>query len=254
LRTDSPEQIAFVENLPLPSPGLVHAGRAFAGPLRPAMRGLSTATSDEEQSAYVAKGSLVSFVAGVAHAARADVLDALLFAQLGADARFDRERDFDRWHRFHMIVMENVGWTVEALECAPPALERFTIGELGQSLVHASASGAERSLARSTLAAAQRGTPAVFDESSHSATAGCFHIGTCVQLGKRIETTLMCINFQTALRVVHLMNHAFDRRTTKLGTRIYRCALDLSAHAPVAQRIRANLADNIAVFIHELAL
>jgi hypothetical protein len=254
LRTDSPEQIAFVENLPLPAPGLVHAGRAFAGPLRPAMRGLSTATSDGQQSAYVAKGSLVSFVAGVAHAARADVLDALLFAQLGADARFDRERDFDRWHRFHMIIMDNVGWTVEARDCDPPALERFTIGELGLALLHANASGVERSLARSALAAAQRGMPPVFDESSHSAGAGCFHIGTCVQLGKRIETTLMCINFHTSLRVAHLMNQVFDRRTTKLGASIYRCSLDLSAHAPVAQRIRASLADNVAVFIHELAL
>jgi hypothetical protein len=254
LRIDTQGQIAFVDSLPLAPPAQVHVGRAFSGHLLPAMRGMTADGGSGEQTAYVAKGSLVSFVAGVDQAARADVLDALLFAQLGADERFDRERDFDHWHRFYLLVMQNVGWTVEVLDFAPPVLERFTVGELGLALLQTNASAAEQRAADATLASARHRVPAVFDQSSHSSDAGCFHVGTCSQLAQRIETTLICIHFHTGLRVTQLLKHVFDRRTTRYGASIYRCSLDLAAHAPVALQIRKKLADDVGVFIHELAL
>ena len=252
------EQLNFVAKLPLPFPVPAYVARSF----RPAVGehvGGSRASegaskSAQGQAAYVAKASLVAFAASVDRTARAHVLNAELFAQLGADARFDREHDFDNWHRFYLLVLKNIGLTVQMLGDAPVPIGLHTIGQLGLALLRPHASEAELSAAASAVEAAGRGLPAVFDESSHSSEVASFHLGTCTQTAQQVDTTLVAFHFEAPLGSQQLMSQVFDFRTTPFCAGIYRCTLDLEAYLAVAQGISERLAERAEAFIHALEL
>lgn len=254
MRIEDRERTEFIASLPLSASALAYADRGVCREPGPAEAASRHSRGVQQQAAFMVGAGLISFVADVDSTARTDVLNAILFAQLGADERFDRERDFANWHRFFLIVMGNVGWTVQALDGQPLAEPHYTVAELGLSLLAPHARGAELELAGSALAAGRRAMPVVFDDCSHSGEAGCFHLGTCTQRAQQVDTTLVSVHFQTQAPVGRLMEHVFDRRRTQLCASIHRCTLDLDAHAAVAQQLADRLAQCVAVFIHALEL
>lgn len=251
-RHEARERVRFVAQLPLSAPTQVHVERSSRPGLGKQVGGPRAGESGQGQAAYVAKASLVAFAASVDRAARAHVLNSELFAQLGADARFDRERDFDNWHRFYLLVLKNIGWTVQMLDGASAPGGPHTIGQLSLALLRPHASAAELSVAASAFAAACRGLPAVFDESSHSSEVACFHIGTCTQTAQRVDATLIAFHFAARLGSEPLLSQVFDFRTRPFCAGVYRCTLELDAYLAVAKGISERLAERAEAFIHAL--
>lgn len=65
-----------------------------------------------DDKGYVDYGSLVSFVGAVSEQNKQDVLYSTLLAQLAADKKFDRARDYVNWYKFYVHILENIGYNL----------------------------------------------------------------------------------------------------------------------------------------------
>lgn len=81
--------------------------------LADAPRARLIAADEGEDGAAVNAGSVVSFVANVGSQHREDALNSTLFAQLGANAAWDRYAEPVNWYKKYNEIMENVGWVIQ---------------------------------------------------------------------------------------------------------------------------------------------
>lgn len=77
----------------------------------PAESGVSTANGFRE--GFVDAGSLVCFNSNVHPEQKYDVLESTLFAQLTANAKYNRFTDSNNWYKFYNKVMAKVGWLTQ---------------------------------------------------------------------------------------------------------------------------------------------
>ena len=69
-----------------------------------------------KKQGFVDGGSLISFVSGITPAARHDVLNSTLLAQLAASAKYDRVKDTKDWYGFYVHVLGVLGWVMQDFE------------------------------------------------------------------------------------------------------------------------------------------
>src|ERR1700680_3244453 len=90
---------AYIHSLELAAPPhklvKVHRARLSGAALR---------VTEDKPTANVDQGSLLSFVTGITHQRREDVLDSTLLAQLAATAVCDRYKEADKWYKKYIEV------------------------------------------------------------------------------------------------------------------------------------------------------
>lgn len=62
----------------------------------------------------VVSGSLAAFHPRVSDQHRLDVLKSVLFAQLAANVKAERHREWVEWYKQYQLVLESIGWVVQA--------------------------------------------------------------------------------------------------------------------------------------------
>ena len=71
------------------------------------------------EQAYVNGGSLVSFGNKLQAQEKADMLDSLLYAELTANDKYDKTRDFGSWYRVYLDALRGTYWEIQILGFMP---------------------------------------------------------------------------------------------------------------------------------------
>jgi hypothetical protein len=106
----------------------------------------------QPHSAYVAAASVVSFADGVTGQQKEDLLNSTLLAQLGANHRFDREKDTLNWYGAYRTVLWGIGWHSETGSARTPLDRAAPTGPIGLAR--------RPMMTRPLIAADQPGAPA----------------------------------------------------------------------------------------------
>lgn len=66
-----------------------------------------------DPSAYVVSGSVAAFDGSLSKEQIGDVQDSLLFAQLAANAKYNRENETNQWYNVYTDILQDLGWIIQ---------------------------------------------------------------------------------------------------------------------------------------------
>ncbi|CDO73820.1 hypothetical protein BN946_scf185015.g149 [Trametes cinnabarina] len=140
----------------------------------------------DEDSAAVAGGSIISFVGDLSRQTKATRRhNSTLFAQLAANANYNRQDDMTKWHEYYGSVLEQLGWTMRSFKLARVNDSDVTsIGSVDKLLLSFAEkyfTGGEVALFRSTIDPLKRTENASavkgFESSAKSFNKANFQVG-----------------------------------------------------------------------------
>lgn len=153
-----------------------------------ALRSAPPRLKDDEKSANVVDGSLVSFVANLTSQNKSDTLNSTLLAQLAASKKFDRWKNTTDWYKFYTDVLQKVGWVFQEFNFQKYSAggSTFTVDKVVVEVLAAIASGNEVAIAQETMNALKALSDGdkgmvLWNSNTTSAEAGNFQISVCAE-------------------------------------------------------------------------
>lgn len=210
-------------------------------------------------SAYVAGGSLISFVAGVSPQNQQDVLNSTLLAQLAANQKFDRENQTAEWYQFYRTVLENVGWVVQQFEFDKfnASGSQFSVDKVVLEILEAIATGDEIEIAQKTIEAMKSldngdGRLVLFENQSHTLNQGSFQIGMATDYGGVVAMHFGAFHFTSTSNVTKVLFFSFSNSNTSFYKSAQSVSLDKQIYSQVRSAIIQKLGDKARRFVSQL--
>ena len=137
--------VESVELVPLPM-----TGQLLCMPTKPAVY------TDTQAQADVVAGSITAFTKSIMKQPREDIINATLFAQLAANAKYSREKFPAEWNNYFTNVLANIGFIFQGF--APisryhPTTRRFKMDTVVVQKLDKSASSSGATVAKSAISA-----------------------------------------------------------------------------------------------------
>jgi len=137
-----------------------------------------------QDTAYVAAGSVASFVENLSVERQQDVLNSTLLAQLAATKKFNRETNTREWYSFYGDVLENLGWGITGFgfQEYQESATHLRMDKVALDLIASIATSNELVVLTKALGAlaSSDGKPTtIFDASGSTGNSGNFQIATC---------------------------------------------------------------------------
>jgi len=226
---------------------------------RSILGGAKPTLKDDQKAGYVADGSLVSFVAGLAAAHKSDVLNSTLLAQLAANKKYDREKDTKEWYGFYRTVLENVGWVAQAFNFQKyhASGSTFTVDKVVVEILAAIATENEIAVVTETMNALKAlssgsGPLVLWDSSSHSASSGNFQIATCVESDSNVVMKNGSFYFSTSQSTSRFLWFSYSSSDMDLYKAGQSMTLNEDVYSQVRQQVIDKLGDRAQQFVADL--
>ncbi len=244
---------ASIMALDLPKAGQAHKGRAL--PISPA----AIAADIQKPSAFVDKGSIVAFTAGVSGQNREDVLNSTLLSQLAADHKYDREKQVMDWYGFYQDVLGKIGWVVQGFnfETRKQSQQSFTMDEAVLEIAEAALTGQEELVVVAAIDAMRKlpkkdGRLQLFNHSAASDTEGNFQISVCSEKNGAVAMKTMAFTYDARQQNTDVLFFSYASSSTQLKTATVGQSLDSNVYAQVRQTAITKLGDNAKNFVLDL--
>jgi hypothetical protein len=209
--------------------------------------------------AYVDAGSVVSFVRGVSPQHKEDVLNSVLLAQLGASAKYNREKHIAKWYAYYQKIFGTVGWVAPAIPFSQDKSlgVEFTADKVILKLIEAIGTGNDVAILAAALEALKnlgKDDPAVkvFETQSHGQRVGNFQIGVAADSDDVIVVKLALAYFDTGENVTRLLWFRFKSSHTKFYSGSITMNLDDKIYARVRQAVIDKLGKDALALIKGL--
>jgi len=242
-----------IANLELPDSNQVHIGRLYA------VAPETLAAQVEKPKAFVDKGSIVSFVAGVSGQNREDVLNSTLLAQLAADKQYDRENQVMDWYSYYETVLGKVGWVTQGFNFQKYTTQKasFTMDEAVLEIAAAALTGQEELLIPAVMDALRKlpkndGRLQLFNHSASSDTEGNFQITVCTEQDGAVAMKTMAFVFSSSESSTDVLFFNFSSASTELHQATNAQTLNSKVYAAVRQAVTTKLGDNAKNFVLDL--
>jgi hypothetical protein len=227
-----------------------------------ALKGListSLKLKDEQKSANVVAGGIVSFVEGLSAQQKSDVLNSTLLAQLAANKKFNREKEIKEWYDFYKNVLENVGWTLGSFSFEEFKTSDITF-EMNKEIVAelvTAASALIGASAESAIKAVQnlKGDEKAFkiySSTTHSTTGGNFGVTPCQVRDGNIVMQFGAYRFTAKNVDNQFLWHKWTKDSLEFYKGFQRCILNEDVYGKVRKAIIDKLGDNATAFIADL--
>jgi hypothetical protein len=245
--------IKTVENLDLAKPEQAHVGRDLPKKLAVAPEDIS------KPAAFVDKGSLVCFVAGVSQQNKSDVLNSTLLAQLAADKKYDRETDVMAWYKYYSEVLSKIGWVLSGYNWEEKKASQmsFTMDEAVLEIAAAALTGPEGAVVAATMTAL-KGLPKkdnrlqLFNHASSSDKAGNFQISACTETDGAVAMKTMAFYYNAKTSNTDVLFFSYDSASTTLTQSTQTQALDSDVYGAVRDAVLKKLGANATNFVLDL--
>jgi len=243
----------FVRSLEMPEMKMVHRGRQFQK-----MPSLAAMTN-ESPEAFVNKGSLLSFVAGVSTQAQEDALNATLLAQLAADHLFDKEKQTERWYGVYTDTLARIGFPLERfqfnraeLSASSATFDRVILDILAAALTENEVAVLEASLDALKQLPEDDQRVVLWDQSTHSAEQGNFQIGIASDAGGVLTMKMGAFHFSATQEVTRLLFFTWETTSGELYQSMQQVNQSIAIYDQVRAQILEKLGSNAMTFIAEL--
>lgn len=243
----------LVNDLKIPATNKVHKDRNFA--VAPAMLAEGVA----KPAAFVDKGSVVAFVAGVSGQNREDVLNSTLLAQLAADNKFNRETQVMDWYAFYTDVLGKVGWVSQGFNWQKYSSKQmsFTMDEAVLEIAEAAMTGQEELVLVAAMDAMKKlpkedGRLKLFNYSASSDKEGNFQISVCSEDNGAVAMKTMAFYFSADQSSTDVLFFNFSSASTTLNQATDAQTLNSTVYADVRQAVITKLGDNAKNFVLDL--
>lgn len=242
-----------IEALEVPAQGEVHKGRKYEIAL--------AALGDDikKPEAFVDKGSVVSFVAGVSGQNREDVLNSTLLAQLAADKKHNRETEVMDWYAYYTSVLGKVGWVSQGFNWQKYTSKKmsFTMDEAVLDIAAAALTGQEELVVAAALDALRNlpkkdGRLQLFNHSASSDKEGNFQISVCTETDGAVAMKTMAFYFSADQSSTDVLFFNFSAASTTLSQATDAQTLNSDIYAQVRAAVITKLGDNAKNFVLDL--
>ena len=248
---------AYIDSLELAAPphGLVKVHRVR-------LSGAALRVAEDKTTANVDQGSLLSFVTGITHQRREDVLDSTLLAQLAATAACDRYKEADKWYKKYIEVLETAcSWVVQEFKFSRYELsgDSFTVQDVVLKIIAAIASGNEKKAVEETLAALKAlsdkdGRLVLFDQSGQKDGNGNFQISACAESREGVAMKIGAFHFNSEEQTTRFLWFRYATSRSQIFTASEAMTLNEREYALHRDKIRAKLGKKIDEYIDDLPL
>jgi hypothetical protein len=217
---------------------------------------------DGQPGAYVAAGSVMSFVSGVSSRTQADVLNTTLLAQLAANKKFDRELATVDWYKFYRNVLENVGWVMQDFDFTEYSTggKAFSMDQAVLTILAAAAAQNEFLVIKAAIDAAKSladkndGRIALFDAASSRGTKGAFQLGVASEANNVVAMKLGAFHFGTDTEVTKVLWFKFTSKLSSLYHSSQTVTLDSGVYEGIRSDVEQKLGDRTKQFLGALEL
>jgi len=245
------DRIGFIKNLDLADTGVALKTAKMT----------TLAFTDNEKSAYVDSGSLVSFVAGVSAQHKSDALNATLLAQLAANKKYDREKNAVEWYKFYVSVLENVGWVVQEWNFTKfnARGNTFSVDNVIADVLAAIATAEDKNVIEETINAIKAldngdGRLTIWDQNSASLDKGNFQISACSESQGVLTMKLGAFYFSTDETVNRVLWFQFSTSRTEFYKGGQTVNLNEDIYKQVRQAIIDKLGESATNFVADLEI
>jgi len=224
--------------------------------------GKPLATPDPSKpEAYVDKGSLVAFVAGVSAQNREDVLKSTLLAQLAADKKHNRENAVMEWYKFYQDVLGNIGWAVQGYIWSDYRSSKmsFTMDEAVVEIIAAAFTGQAELVIAAALDALRKlpkedGRLQLFHNSSTAGKVANFQISACTETNGTVAMNTAAFYTTASKDITNVLFFSFSSASDSLKKATNGQTLDSTVYGKVRTQILNKLGENAASFVAKLDL
>jgi hypothetical protein len=246
------QALSFLQGLDLPQ---VPTGA-------PAFESLTFAAEADEPTAFVAAGSLVSFVAGVSAANQSAVLDTTLLAQLAASKKYDREKQTEDWYKFYRTVLENVGWVAQDFtfqKFTPEAGGSFSVDDVVLKILAAIATNNELLVVTTALNALKNLSAGdrrlvLFETQGASQGGGNFQIATASDQGGPLAMRMGAFHLHAARVVTKFLFATYSSANATIWQGRQTMTLNNNVYQALRQSISDKLGDRKKAFVADLEI
>lgn len=220
------------------------------------------APPDNKKEGYVVGGGVTAFTEDVKGAAKQDILDATLFAQLAADRKYDRERDTMNWYGYYRYILGNIGFVIQSFSFqqyqatgGTLSMEKVVIEILaaiateGQSLVIQQTLNALKGLSSAD------DRIVLFSQQCSSSNTGSFQIYPVVQSPSGdVSMALGAFYFTAGHHQVRFLFFDWSSTTTRIYQGAQNTVLNQNVYSKVRSDISAKLGDNAVNLVASIDL
>lgn len=211
-------------------------------------------------SGAVVAGSVVALDGSISQQHGQDVMQSMLLAQLAANAKASRFREFANWYKAYQSTLESIGWVVSGSTSFSryiSPVSRFTIAPVIRENFRLRTTPEELRLINRTIAAFvdDPGAPGQFiwECPSHSGGLGNFQIGLATEEDEALTLQLGRFILETPEHVVRLAFQEFGREA-KFMTSHVSMTLNEDFFSRIRREIENKLKGRYEVSVSQLDL
>jgi hypothetical protein len=231
------ERLEFVQSLELEQPKPRTRGLEAAAPASVTQPKITA----EENANYINDGSLVSFVAGLSAQDKSDVLNGVLLSQRAANKQHNRYTEPEAWYETYREVLTKIGWTggSDSFQKHMAAGDTVQVQNVVLTILAGLVTGGPVVAAITQALNALKGLSktdkgfTLWDQSSHSQTAGNFQIAASAKSADGLVLNLGTFYFSAIKTDTHFLFFDFSSTDITLFTGAQQMVLNTDVYAQV---------------------
>lgn len=216
---------------------------------------------DNQTSAYVNAGSLVTFESGVSALHQEDFLNSILLAQLAADKKFNRHDQVIDWYRFYCEVLTNIGWPTGNFEFTKynEGGAQVEVDKVIIQILTALAGGVASAVLLATIKAlgdlpGDDKRFVLFRQRSQHLDSANFQISRVVETNGVLQVNMGVAHFKSDQRQIRFLWFSFDSSKIELYKGGQNILLSEDTYSKVRQAVKNKLGDNAINFVASLPI
>jgi hypothetical protein len=216
---------------------------------------------DNQQSAFVNAGSLVTFEIDVSAQHQEDFLNSILLAQLAADKKFDRYNQVIDWYKFYCEVLTNIGWPTGNFEFTKynEGGSQVEVDKVVIQILMALAGGVASAALLATIKAlgdlpGDDRKFVLFSQRSQHLNSANFQISRVVETNGILQVNMGVAHFKSEQKQVRFLWFSFDSSKIELYKGGQNILLSEDTYSKVRKAIKEKLGENAIAFIGGLSI
>ncbi|KAF9474006.1 hypothetical protein BDN70DRAFT_997340 [Pholiota conissans] len=215
---------------------------------------------DEGEEAMVGEGQATSFITGISHQNKHDVMNSTLLAQLSANAMFNRYSEPEKWYEYYRFVLENLGWVVtgfvfteQSLQDIAVSVDKIVLDFLQTYLDPTQLSTIERVI--SALKNKEDPAVKIFRSAASDSHQANFQIGCCEEdENENVSFSIGCFAYSTSDNITNALFANLHKANAKFQNAFQTMTLNTQVYALIREKVIAKLAENAENLIDKLVI